>query len=91
MTVIRRDESEQKPQTLEEAAKAIEAGCDWMARALGRAEAERDLAYLQLEGAVEALEQIKRIAAIEAPPVSDEVPAKVWKVAFDALNALRGR
>lgn len=42
-------------------------------------------------GATEALEEIKRVAAIEAPPVSDEVPAKVWKIAFDALNHLRGQ
>jgi hypothetical protein len=41
-------------------------------------------------GAVEALKEIKRVAAIEAPPVSDEVPAKVWKIAFGALNALGG-
>jgi hypothetical protein len=42
-------------------------------------------------GAVEALREIKRVAAVEAPPVSDEVPAKVWKIAFDALNALGGQ
>jgi hypothetical protein len=34
----------------------------------------------------EALSEIKRVAYIEAPPVSDEVPAKVWKLAFDALG-----
>jgi hypothetical protein len=34
----------------------------------------------------EALEQIKRVAAIEAPPVSDGVPAKVWRIAYDALD-----
>jgi hypothetical protein len=34
----------------------------------------------------EALAEIKRVAYIEAPPVSDEVPAKVWKLAFDALG-----
>lgn len=49
------------------------------------------LEALQPRGAVEALREIKRIAAIEAPPVSDEVPAKVWKIAFDALNVVRGQ
>jgi hypothetical protein len=41
--------------------------------------------------AVEALREIKHVAAIEAPPVSDEVPAKVWKLAFDALNAIEAQ
>jgi hypothetical protein len=45
----------------------------------------------QLRGAVEALREIKRVAAIEAPPVSEEVPANVWKIAFDALNHLGGQ
>lgn len=48
-------------------------------------ERENDLRQ-QLKGAVEALREIKRVAAIEAPPVSDEVPAKVWKIAHDALG-----
>jgi hypothetical protein len=43
------------------------------------------------QGAVRVLREIKRVAAIEAPPVSDEVLAKVWKLAFDALNTLRGQ
>jgi hypothetical protein len=42
----------------------------------------------QTRAVVEALREIKRIAYVEAPPVSDEVPAKVWKIAFDALNAV---
>jgi hypothetical protein len=52
---------------------------------------ERNIARQELRGAVEALEEIKRVVAIEAPPVSDGVPAKVWKLAFDALNHLGGR
>jgi hypothetical protein len=39
----------------------------------------------------EALREIKRVAVIEAPPVSDEVPAKVWKLAFEALGGSQAK
>jgi hypothetical protein len=63
----------------------------WTINHLLECEEALRVAEEQLAGAVEALREIKRVAAIEAPPVSDEVPAKVWKIAFDALNHLGGQ